>query len=407
MKKLISALLTSLIILSFCACSPKDNGTESSNTAQNESIYSNVEAESQDSGLNSDNTSQTQSSGVVQKINNFVEFGVYHFQPHWTTHYGTASFQRLEEFEDVIKQGYFNSFIISPQTVGNYEMWEIVKKYDLRVWLSLYSYYDSRKQTLDSYMNTVEGYYQQIAVDKERLKYFQGFIFDEPIYRGGSNADFLAATEALYKKYGKRINVVEGVDAFINWRSEKDNPDINAYDVKRGHSDAFKYVTDIGFDHYWYDIREGAQNGGEIENYAKNNKNITDAKSFYKENIRITLEATGGNKNVWVWSCAYATDIRGGLNGIMRADEDYCLELLDFYDEVLRSQKHQGGLYGYTYINSTTDAEEVGLSSKLVVKVNGEQKLLPEHKDKWVRYSNRLKELCKQYRNTEAVQVEY
>lgn len=446
MKKFISLALASLIsVLILCSCAPKANenvssvipDTESTTSivSTNSQTVSKVESKSESKAESkteskseskveskaeskveskkeesipavSQTASKSESVSVIKRVDDCLEMGIYHFQPYWTTNYGDSEEDRLREFEDVIKQGYFNSFIASPHTIDMQGMWDIVEKYDLNVWMSLYDYYQSDKQTLDEWLDYAHEGYQHVLKDKNRQKYFKGFFFDEPIWRGQSNADFLAMTEALYKKYGRRIYVVDSLAIFANWRSEADNAPMDKVGAKFANSNAFKYVTDLGFDHYTYDVRPGAGNGGKISNYTAKNPEVTDAQSLYRQVTKNMLKCAG-DKNVWYWPCAFTYSIYGGLNGISRADEAYCLAHIDFFYQLLKEQKYQGGIHLYTYKNSTSNPNELGLASKLiVVDENGTQLLFPS-KPKWQYVSAKIKNICQEYDNKKANHVQY
>ena len=84
------------------------------------------------------------------------------------------------------------------------EYWDIVIKYDLTVWYSQFAIFDSSKKTIDEHLA-----YLYSVVDKhikpypERWERFNGFWYDEKVWRGQTNADFVAETKAIYQKYGK------------------------------------------------------------------------------------------------------------------------------------------------------------------------------------------------------------
>ncbi len=484
MNKLISVALLAVMLLGILsACKNKDNDAASSNITSSDAAYSEVSTQSQTSSKENvsskeeskkpaestpskaentskvENTSKaetsskaevsskvdvqnTVSTNIIQTVgpSKFLEIGVYHFEPHWTTHYGTDENSRFKEFEDVVSQGYFNSVICSGTYFGHEKFWEIVKKYDLKVWLSCYSYYDSEKldskgkpvvTTIDTWVqNTAEKYVSRIRNDQEKFKYFQGFFFDETIWRGQSNRDFLTMTEALYKKYGRRIHVCESMFIFKNWGSTADDVDMDfecTADYRNamtpaskpfGNSKAFKYVTDIGLDYYYFDVRDGTKTTASLEKYMKAFPEIKSGADFYKVMYEFMTKAIGENKNIWYWPCSYTTSIYTELNEykdpndpnkMLRANEDYCLAQLEFFKDLLLEQKYQGGIYLYNYIDADAKTKpfERGLVSHLVVWDKYGNQLLQSSEPKWSLYSRRLQSICEEFRNTKANQVMY
>ena len=479
MKKLISVALLAVMLLGILsACKNKDNGVASSNITSSDAAYSEVSTQSETSSKENvsskeeskkpaestpskvENVSKAETSSKVEEVSSkadvqntvstniiqtvgpskFIEIGVYHFEPHWTTHYGTDEDSRFKEFEDVVSQGYFNSVICSGTYFGHKRFWEIVKKYDLKVWLSCYSYYDSEKidksgnpvvTTIDTWVkNTAEKHVAKIRNDQEKFKYFQGFFFDEPILRGQSNRDFLTMTEALYKKYGRRIHVCESINIFRNWNSTADDFDMdfeltveyrNAMTPKSkpfGNTKAFKYVTDIGLDAYNFDVREGTKTTQELQKYMDAFPEIKSGADYYKLMFNFMKKALGDSKNIWHWPCSFTTSIYTELNNyrdpndpkkMLRANEDYCLAHLQFFKDLLLEHKYQGGLYLYNYYDADAETKpfEKGLVSHLVVRDKYGNQLLQPSETKWSLYSRTLQSICEEFRNTKANQVMY
>ena len=109
------------------------------------------------------------------------------------------------------------------------------------------------------------------------------------------------------------------------------------------------------------------------------------------------LELLDHDVNVWFYPCAYTPNLWGGG----RADEDYCLAHLNFFDELLSEQKYQGGLMLYTY-TQFSNPNEIGLQSHLVVQNLEGDVLLRPNEMKWYRYSARLGEITTKYKETKA-----
>ena len=428
-KSIASFLLVAFVALSLCACG--DNEVESASSAaasvesdvvtsetasvssQEEETSSEAETSSNkeestssrpqvnisrpnksDKESSEETSSVTYSENAVSYGKADLQIGAYHFSPQWTTNYGDDGYKNLEEFEDVVKQGYFNTFATKWGYLTNAAVWEVCEKYDLTVWMDT-SKFDSSKQTIEEYLASVDKYVGVIAENPEWWARFNGFHFDEPIWNGQTNADFLTMTQALYRKYGKRIFPVFATGEFTNYEGNQLQINMNGKDMKK-----IKYVTDVGFDSYGVDVRDGATNGNKYSDWQKVSPNIVDGESYYVEHTNTLLSLFSHNVNVWYFPCAYTTSIWGGLDGINRADEQYCLAHLNFFDELLKEQTYQGGLFLYTYYQFGS-GEDYGMQSHLVVTgADGKQKLRPSE-PKWTQFSARLIELTKEYKKTQ------
>ncbi len=352
-----------------------------------------------DKNSSSETSSVTYSESSVSYANADLQIGAYHFSPQWATNYGESDAQRYQEFEDVVKSGYFNTFATKWANLVNPDLWEICEKYDLTVWMDT-GKFDSSEETIEEYIESVDYFVGQLVKNPKWWARFNGFHFDEPIWNGQSNADFLTMTQALYRKYGKRIFPVFATGEFTAYEGNQLQINMNAKDMKKVNPMALKYVTDVGFDSYGVDVREGAKNGNKYSDWQKVSPNIVDGESYYVEHTKKLLSLFNRDVNVWFFPCAYTTSLWGGLDGIDRANEDYCLAHLNFFDSLLKKQINQGGIMLYTYYQFS-NSSELGLQSHLVVPdVNGNQKLRPSE-DKWENFSQRLAELTKEYKKTE------
>ena len=330
-----------------------------------------------------------------------ISIGSYHFHPRWTKNYGDSEEKRIEEFEDVMKSGYFNSIIVEIGYLNNDEFWRVISENDATVWLNCFDSFDSEVESIESWLLKRSEAIDVLKQNEERWERFLGFHFDEPVWRGQSNADFLTMTKTLYEKYSKRIYPVFATGEFSRSEGNSQQIKLDAKNMKKVRVDALKYVTDIGFDSYSVDVRDGASNGDYIKKNQEEFPEMVDGKSYYKVLAKKLASLAGHDVNIWLYPCAYTTSLWGGLNGATRADEDYCLAHLEFFRELLLEQEFQGGINLYTY-TQFRDNNELGLQSHLVVKdENGNQKLLPDI-EKWEKYSKRLSEICEEFKNTEA-----
>ncbi len=358
------------------------------------------------SKVNNDSTSTSSSKSEEIKKNvapeDALQIGAFHFNPKWTVNYGKDDESRMQELSDVLSAGYFNTFQVELDYAANQEMWEICVENDVSVWILLYEYYDSSDGvTIDEYISEVD---KAVSVIKSNPKYwdnFCGFAFEESVWRGQTNADFLKESEALYKKYGKRNHVVLATGEFTGVEGNELQLGVTADQMKKILPSSFKYCTDVAFDSYGVDVRDGAKNGNKYKEWQSVSSNIVDGKSYYIEHTKLLVRLAGHDVNVWFYPCAYSTNLWGGLNGLYRADEEYCLAHLNFFDELLKEQEFQGGLILYTY-TQFSNVNEIGLQSRLSVKNASGKQLIRPNETKWTKYSARVKELTTEYKQTKA-----
>ncbi|MBQ8869056.1 MAG: hypothetical protein IJ027_04990 [Oscillospiraceae bacterium] len=449
MKKLLAAIMAvSIFAVLLCSCNGSPNGQESSELASSEAAYSEVETSSEASSEEEESSSeasseqssseeetsseesssripvgrpgesseeisseQTSSRGqaVVLSVDpaDALSIGVYHFSPSWARSMNEKAtvenaVERYKEFEAVLAAGYFNTVIVPSTHINDDTFWDICEHYGISVWMSLYSFYNSEKTDIDSYMSkNVDPYMTALKADSKRWELFCGFHHEETIWRGQSNADYLEMTKALYQKYGKRNFTVFATGEFTGYEGNQLQIEMDAADMKKVNPAALKYTTDMAYDSYSVDVRTGASNGKKYQEWQNVSPNIVDGQSYYREHTKIMLEMLDHDVNVWFFPCSYTTSLWGGLNGLTRADEGYCLAHLNFFYQHLKEQKYQGGIFLYTYYQFR-EAEK-GLRNHLVVEDwAGNQLVAVEETEKWRLYSNRLREITSEFKNTKA-----
>ena len=327
-----------------------------------------------------------------------LSFGFYHFHPRWTVHYGEDIEKRYEEFEDVVKAGYTNCIIVEKSYLNDDEFWRIIFENDCTVWLNIYDYFDSSKEEYKEWSREFDKALNILRANPERWERFMGFHFDEPVWRGQSNEDFLTECKNLYEEYGKRIFPVFATGEFMDSEGNAMQIKMDAAKMKKVIPEALKYVTDVGFDSYSVDVRFGFGNGDFIERNHQKIPEIVDGKSYYEELTKLLVRIVGHDVNVWFFPCSYTTGLwRGG-----QVNEDYCAAHLDFFCELLMRQKCQGGIITYTYKNNASKPEELGLVSHIeVTDQDGNQKLFPERAN-WENYSECMKNAVKKFKETKA-----
>ena len=383
----------------------KDNSSKKEETTSKQTS-SKKGTVSRDSGNKTESKTESQSVKLPVSPSKARGIGVYHFEPSWTDHYAEepTTEQRYEEFEDVLKAGYFNTVI---GFSNDERFWEICEKYNVTVWTNLWSLYDTKStnatyNNLDNYLKMVENQIAKIKADPKRWERFQGFHFEEPIWRGQKNEDYLAVTKALYQKYGKRNFVVFATGVLTGVEGNEQQLGQSADANKKVLPFALEYTTDVSFDSYSVDVRDGAPNGDFIERMRKeaNLPNIVDGKSYFREIANLVLRLTGHPANIWFFPTAYKTNLWGGLTGDW-ADEEYCIAHLEFFHDLLNEYDFQGGLILYNYQKFSN---EHALAEVLVVRdENGDYKLCPDYEGKkWTDYSMLIKKITEEYKTTSA-----
>lgn len=436
-KKTVSAVVAGLIAAVFMASCSAGGAAVSSTVASSEAAYSEIETSSMTSSEKEETSSEESSSKKEESSSSKPEssepetssrieisrptasrgesvtlnvgaadalgIGVYHFNISWTKNYGNTKEDKYREFEDVLKAGYFNTVIVSGSQMLEDRLWEICEKYKVSVWMSLYSFYNSNKTNIDSYMqNSIDKYVSVVKESPAKWELFCGFHHEENIWRGQSNADYLEVTRALYQRYGKRNFSVFATGEFTNYEGNENQIEMDAANMQKINPSALKFTTDLSFDSYAVDVRTGAPNGNKYIDWQDVDPSIVDGESYYRGFTKAMLKLVEHDVNVWFFPCSYTTYLWGGVNGLKFADEAYCIAHLNFFDILLKEQKFQGGLFLYTYTQFSSESEK-GLQSHLVLEdESGKQLLQPDYTQKWEYYSSRLKDLTTEYKKTKA-----
>ena len=308
--------------------------------------------------------------------------------------------------EDVIAAGYVNA-LSSRENLKKDDFWELILKYDLTVWYSEYATYNSSKKTIDQHFKTLYDIVDNhIKPYPERWERFNGFWFDEHIWRGETNEDFRTVTKTLYQKYGKRTYAVVATGEISGIEGNEDLIGTSADEMNKMLPEAFEFVTDAAFDSYGIDVREGAPNNNIADRYKDEMPGIVDGPSYYREYAQLLLRLVGHKVNIWFLPCAYTCTISGGIDGLKKANEDYCLAHLNFFYDELEMHEYAGGLMLYVYglSEKSENGGTRGLKYHLVVEGDIDSaevyKLHPETK-KWKKYSKRLREIVAKYNSKE------
>ena len=344
-------------------------------------------------------TSASTSSSVKLpvKYENTVEISCFQFSPYYCINYADEYTEindgnddipiekKLEEFEDVLKEGYFNSVFLNYHDVKNEKLWQILEKYEVKVWIALSSYYkESRGQTIEEFMTPYLKPFDFVKDNPKRWGLFNGVAYDEMIHRGYAPEDFSLMAEYLYKKLGKRCFPVMAPQEFTKlwWDGQK----------QQQTTEGCKYFTDIAFDMYDGDVRDSASpNFVVAEAQARYPEyNIQNAEDVYRMMTSEMLKLVDHPVNVWFYPSSHK---KSAMH-----TEDYCLAQLRFFEELLEEQEHPGGMVLYTYaqFNDT----QYGLASFLNLGKNANKTIRRFEDQIWYYYSSYLKILTNKYRNT-------
>ena len=337
-------------------------------------------------------SSETESEGIKQyKNNKTVMIGCFHLSMGFCSYYGKNSAEQEREFREICEQKYFNTYLLGtgPNLLTEAK---IIAENGGTFWLSG-GKFNSKTQSLDAMIEDYK-FYIDLLNSKGYGDLLNGFYWDEPILGKVTNDDFLMQTEALYKNFGLRNFPVFG-DVFFNFEG---NEDIIWQTDRRLETKACKYLTDVGFDSYSTDVRDGAPNGGakKFEEWQRIiSKDVVDGKSFYTEKRKQLMNIVGHPANFWHYPTAYVNYLWGGLNGLKYSDEDYCIANLEFLVEDVLKQEYPGGVILYTYADF--HGENTGFRAHAdVKKENGEYAYVPQI-PKWEKYCKLLRDTTERF----------
>ena len=288
-----------------------------------------------------DVSSETESTSIkVYKNNDTLQINSYHFNMGNCKFYGTDTESRIKEFTQVVESGCFNSYFLGLNQNLLTEV-EIIAKNGGTFWVGAPKTYE--KYAFPEFIKDCEFYFDLLE-KAGYLDLLNGFHWDEP----SPSESYLKVTEELYKKFGLRNYPVFAVFSFSNAIGNEGEENIVDGYYKLNPYTA-KYLTDIGYDAYSVDVREGATNGNKYKEWQQSlAPGIVDGKSYYTEIKKVLQKCTGHQANFWYYPTAYRTGLWGGLTG-NRADEDYCIAMFEFLRDDLLKEEFAGGLSIYTY----------------------------------------------------------
>ena len=297
-----------------------------------------------------------------KKFHDKVSIMFYHLDPRWCSR---------KDFDYMVDSGYVNALRLTMDGVGTtIHGCKKAKENGMPVWI-VPPIYLPTKQTIDEYMEGIHKFVDKLKA-AEVWDAVIGFQWDEPLLRRGHTNDaLLEMTKAMSEAFGKRIFTNFSLYEIAGKRGNAGDPDFQWLLRK----DCSKYITDVGFDLYGWDMRPEYQD--KIQDALKRRgdqegvvlKTGTDLYQHYTD-VMLRLVENADNVKVWYYPCAYKV--------AKTTDEGYCVGHLEGFKNLLLKQKNPGGLCVYTY------------------KLNLEDHLHPKSEEKWQEYDRVCKEVCKQ-----------
>ncbi len=336
--------------------------------------------------------SESESESVkIYKNSGTVQIIAYGFRLNTCTANGIDDESKLAEYKDVVNQGYFNAFFV-PTDADVLTQAEIIAQAGGSMWLHVGDF-RSYRESIESYIDDAK-FYVDMLTNKGYGELINGFYWDEPVWRGMTNEDFLTMTRELYKTFGLRNFPVFATGEFSGLEGNEIGTE--ADDMNKVLTPSLKYVSDIAFDAYGVDVRDGAVPTADTLKRWKENisPNVTDTKSYYTEYKNKLKKHAGHPVTFWYYPCAYEAPVGTGLNNIKRANEDYCIGHLEFMANDVLKEEYAGGVVLYTYY---TSGDRYGLQRHLAIKdTNGNYKYYP-NEEKWDKYFLTLKNVCTKF----------
>lgn len=284
--------------------------------------------------------------------------------------------EHLAEIEAVLSAGYVNTIELAPTSEYFAEAVALCTKYECKFWMRSNKWNDtSSGSSLGGFI--ADFYTEQVKAIKAvdgAWDLFLGFLFDEPFLGGMTNEAFKEMTRQLYVRYNKRINVALSSTIVTDelracyGKAEQVSPT----------TDALKYVTDIGFNDYSFDVREGYDQTLQLNKIsAAIGETIASGQDYYRYVHKKVIEKFDHPVNFWFYPCAYKTNTYAGGT----TNEEYCIAHVNFFKELLEettntyANQRSGGIAIYTYdVAEPEDPDETkreGLVNYLPTEIDG------------------------------------
>lgn len=315
-----------------------------------------------------------------------LQITCYHLSLAYCTAYGKDLKSRTAEFKEIVEQKYFNTYFLdgTNATYLNIEV-PIVAEAGATFWLH-FGNYNSKNETIADYTARVRTVINDLKA-KGYGDLINGIIWDEPMWNGQSNADFLAQSEVHYKVFGLRNNPVFATGEFS---SIEGNLNVPGSSMGKVNPSALKYVTDVGFDSYGVDVRDSATNNpAQANRYdawsQELNYTVKNGKDYYLGYKKLLKDRVGHDVNFWWFPTAFGWNTYSGV-----ADEGFCSAHLEFMRDDLLKDENAGGIAIYTYPTFESHGC-TGFTHRVDVKdVYGNYKHYPDD-EKWESYCDLLR----------------
>ncbi len=265
-----------------------------------------------------------------------LSVGLYHLDPRWCSMY---------DFKRVANYGMVNTFRLTTEAgPGTFKKGcQFAKEIGASVWYSAPTFI-ATQETLSDFMAKLDKQIKGLE-NAGVWDTVVGFQWDEPLLKKGhTNADFLAMTKAVYEAYGKRIFPVFSMYEIVGKRGNIGDPDFQWLLEK----ESSEYITDVAFDNYSFDFRVPLRDETKkkmLHHYNRKFETAEELMQFYTEKM-LELMMHPDDVKVWYFPCAYLCRL---WEGGPRADEDFCIQSLEGYKDLLLKQKNPGGLFSYGY----------------------------------------------------------
>ena len=313
----------------------KESSSKKTSSVKIESEESSSRKNAVRPGDEEESSSETESGSIkIYKNNTTPQIMAYHLTMGNCDALGDTEDAMIEEFTDMVNQKYFNAYFVG---LNQYALKsaEIIAKSGATIWLCP-GKYNSKSQKIESYIENVK-YYVDLLTKHGYGELINGFHWDEPIWSGQTNADYLAMTKALYQNFGLRNYPVFATGEFS--ALEGNDIGVTADEMRKSETASLIYTSDIGYDSYWVDVRDGVDYSHKLPEWqSKISPNIVDGKSYYTEYKEALKRHAGHPINFWYYPCAYSN-----------ADEDFALGHLEFMAQDVLKEEYAGGVVIYTY----------------------------------------------------------
>ncbi len=299
-------------------------------------------------------------NAINKQFHDKVSSMFFDFSPRWCLH---------SDFDYALQQGYVNSVCSNEFGATTSYACKKSKENGMPVWVIAPIYIPSM-QSVDEYIARMDKLVEKYK-NNGNWDTITGFMWCEPLLENGHTKEaFLEMTKALTETYGKRIFAKFSLGELFG-----DGENCGALEKQYT-----KYITDVGFALYDFDMRDENQEKlapalkalGEKENAEF--KTAADLYQHYTDKM-LSLMEKGDDVRVWYFPAALEGSCFEG--GIV-CDEAYCTGHLVGLKDLLLKQKNPGGLCIYRY------------------KFTIEDHVHPRSTDAWPKYEEAIKNVCKE-----------